>query len=90
MDNAYDALDRESFLAFVTDDVTYDSNYFGNTIGKEEMGKWFDGFTGTFNGKRHLLTNFLIAGEGNNATMLSYLIVFERIVDTEMVGNGMY
>ena len=54
------------------------------------MSDWFDTFTGTFTGKRHLLTNFVTVGQGDKATMLSYLTVFERIVNTNMVGSAIY
>lgn len=89
-DVAYDGLDRETFLATMTDDVEFRSNSFGDVDGKKAMGDWYDNFTRTFNGKRHLLTNFVIVGEGDKATMLSYLTVFERIVNTNMVGSALY
>lgn len=89
-DIAFDALDRETFLDLMTDDVVYRSNVFGDADGREQMGAWWDNFTKTFNGKRHLLTNFVIVGDGHHAMMFSYLTVFERIEHTDMVGTCVY
>jgi hypothetical protein len=89
-DNAYDGLDKETFLDLMTDEVEFISSAFGNVSGRQGMSDWFDTFTGTFTGKRHLLTNFVTVGQSDKATMLSYLTVFERIVNTNMVGSAIY
>ena len=89
-DNAYDGLDKETFLDLMTDDFEYHTSAFGEMTGKPAMSDWFDTFTRTFTGKRHLLSNFVIVGEGDHAKMLSYLTVFERILHTEMVATAIY
>ena len=89
-DNAYDGLDKETFLDLMTRDVEFMSSAFGKVFGRQGMSDWFDTFSGTFTGKRHLLTNFVTVGQGAQATMLSYLTVFERILHTDMVGSAMY
>ena len=89
-DNAFDALDKESFLKTMTADVEYQSNAFGNTAGHTGMSAWWDEFTKAFHSKRHLLTNFVLIGGGDSARAMSYLTVHERIDHTDMVGTCTY
>jgi hypothetical protein len=89
-ENAYDGLDKETFLDLMTEDVQYSSNAFGSASGHLGMSAWYDNFTRTFNGKRHLMTNFVMVGTEEKATVMSYLTVFERIVNSDMVASAMY
>ena len=90
-DNAYDALDKETLLDLMTDDVEFESVGLGVPVkGRQGMSQWWDTFTKTFTGKRHLLTNFVIVGQGDNAKALSYLTVFERILHTQMIATTIY
>ncbi|MEO8410916.1 MAG: nuclear transport factor 2 family protein [Propionivibrio sp.] len=89
-DNAFDALDKQSFLHTMTADIDYQSNAFGDTTGHAGMSAWWDEFTKTFHSKRHLLTNFVLIGGGDSARAMSYLTVHERIDHTDMVGTCTY
>jgi hypothetical protein len=54
------------------------------------MGKWWDEFTKTFHGKRHIITNYAVLGSDTEATALSYMIVVERIKHTSVIATAMY
>ena len=88
-DNAYDALDKQAFLDIMTDDVYFLGNAWGEVKGKEGMGKWWDEFTVTFQGKRHLISNYAVLGNDTEATALSYLVVLERVLNTNVVATAM-
>ena len=89
-DNAYDALDRQAFLDIMTDDVYCFGNAWGEVKGKAAMGEWFDGFTKTFSGKRHTISNFTVLGNDQQATALSYLAVVERVESTNVIATALY
>lgn len=89
-DNAYDALDKESFMDIMTDDVYFFGNAWSEVKGKASMGDWWDLFTQTFSGKRHNISNFEIHGTDAEATVLSYLTVIERVKHTSVVGTALY
>ncbi|WP_430905550.1 nuclear transport factor 2 family protein [Maribacter sp. 2-571] len=88
-DNAMDSENLEKYMTVWADDGEL-SGFWGSTKGKEDLRKQFPGLLDSFaRGRRHLLTNHEIEGDGKNATMYCYLTVFNRDENT-MAGTGTF
>ncbi len=88
-DNAMDSEDIEKYLGTFIENGEL-AGFWGSTKGKENLRAEFPQLLDTFaRGRRHLLTNHEVTGNGNSATMYSYLTVFNR--DTpNMAGSGTF
>lgn len=88
-DNALDSENIEKYLTTFAPDGEL-SGFWGSTTGLDNLRTQFpqllDGFA---RGRRHLLTNHEIEGEGENATMYCYLTVFNRDSNT-MAGSATF
>jgi SnoaL-like domain len=88
-DNALDSENIDKYLS------TFDENgelsgFWGSTQGKDNLRVQFPQLLDSFaRGRRHLLTNHEIDGDGTTATMYCYLTVFNRDTST-MAGSGTF
>ncbi len=88
-DNAMDSEDVEKYLSTFVEDGEL-AGFWGSTKGKENLRIEFPQLLDSFaRGRRHLLTNHEVKGEGDTATMYSYLTVFNRDEST-MAGSGTF
>lgn len=88
-DNAMDLEDVEKYLTTFIEDGEL-SGFWGSTAGKENLRAQFPELLDSFaRGRRHLLTNHEIEGDGDTATMFCYLTVFNRD-DNGMAGSGTF
>lgn len=88
-DNALDSENLEKYMSVWLDDGEL-SGFWGSTKGKKELKKQFPQLLDNFaRGRRHLLTNHEIEGDGETATMYCYLTVFNRDTNT-MAGTGTF
>ena len=90
-DAAYDALDRETWLACLTDDFVFASQGFGEFSGRPAMEGFFDTYSKVFHGLRHVVSNHIVVGDRPDvARGWCYLTVFERINSTDMLGTTVF
>ncbi len=88
-DNAMDSEDVEKYLSTFIEDGEL-AGFWGSTKGKDKLREEFPQLLDSFaRGRRHLLTNHEVKGSGDNATMYSYLTVFNRDTNT-MAGSGTF
>lgn len=84
---ALDKEEVENYLAtFVEDGVV--QGFWGTATGKEQLQQGFYTMLDTFaRGRRHCTTNAIIRGDGSEAVMESYLLVFNR-QDLNRIGSA--
>ncbi len=88
-DNALDSENIEKYLSTFHKDGEL-SGFWGSTQGVDNLRIQFPQLLDSFaRGRRHLLTNHEIEGDGNTATMYCYLTVFNRDSNT-MAGSGTF
>lgn len=88
-DNAMDEENVDKYLGTFTENGEL-SGFWGSTSGKVNLKEQFPQLLDSFaRGRRHILTNHEIEGDGNQAKMFCYLTVFNR--DTNgMAGSGTF
>lgn len=89
-DSAFDALDRETWLSLYAEDGVFSSSGFGEVRGYDELALYYDTYKVVFHGLRHLLTNHIIVGEGDEARVYCDLTVVERIESTQIRGTAVF
>lgn len=84
---ALDQEEVEKYLEiFVEDGIV--QGFWGTAIGKEQLRQGFYAMLDTFaRGRRHCTTNAIIRGDGSEAVMESYLLVFNR-QDLNRIGSA--
>ncbi len=88
-DNALDSENIEKYLTTFHEDGEL-SGFWGSTQGIDNLRIQFPQLLDSFaRGRRHLLTNHEIEGDGDTATMYCYLTVFNRDTST-MAGSGTF
>lgn len=78
MNHAVDSQAWDEYLTFYAEDGVLDSGFAGVSQGHEEIRAWLEASAPYISTKRHLVTNIVINGEGDRATSVSYLTIFER------------
>lgn len=78
LDHAVDASDWDTYLSFYTDDATMDPGFAPPVSGRDAIREFLEATEGNTRGKRHVATNVVVDGGGNEATARSYLTVIER------------
>jgi len=88
-DNGLDGEDEAKFVGtFVPDGVL--AGFWGEATGPEQIGGAFHFMLSTFaKNRHHVVTNHEIAVTGDNATMFSYLTVFDRATLT-IIGTASF
>ncbi|MEA5583132.1 nuclear transport factor 2 family protein [Nodularia harveyana UHCC-0300] len=88
-DNAVDSENVEKYLSTFAEDGEL-QGFWGVTKGHSQLRAEFPGLLDSFaRGRRHLLTNHEIEGEGDTARMYCYLTVFNR-ESNSMAGSGVF
>lgn len=84
---ALDKEEVEKYLAIFVDDGVV-QGFWGTATGKEQLQQGFYAMLDTFaRGRRHCTTNAIIQGDGSEAVMESYLLVFNR-ADLHRIGSA--
>lgn len=84
---ALDKEEVENYLAIFVEDGTV-QGFWGTATGKEQLRQGFFAMLDTFaRGRRHCTTNAVIRGDGSEAVMESYLLVFNRD-DLHRIGSA--
>ena len=83
-----DAADYELYLTFFTDDIVMDSGFGAPVVGKEGVLAMLEMSRPLITNKRHVAGNVVINGQGNQAQVVTYLMVFERSASISLVGTS--
>jgi SnoaL-like domain len=84
---ALDKEEVENYLAIFVKDGSVQV-FWGTAIGKEQLRQGFYAMLDTFaRSRRHCTTNAIIQGDGSEAVMESYLLVFNR-EDLHRIGSA--
>ncbi|MCF6446040.1 nuclear transport factor 2 family protein [Nereida sp. MMG025] len=87
LNHALDAADYDLYASFFAEDGVFESG-FGDAIGPAQVAAALDQVRPFIINKRHVAGNFVISGEGDDAVVTTYLIVFEREAGLEYVGSA--
>lgn len=87
LNHALDAADYELYGSFFSEDGVFESG-FGDAVGPEQVAAALEQVRPFIINKRHVAGNFVISGEGDDAVVTTYLIVFERETGLEYVGSA--
>jgi ketosteroid isomerase-like protein len=87
--NALDSGKFDEWLDTWADDGVWEGGL-GRYEGKSSLAKLPVDLGARIQGKRHVMCNFVINGEGDQATLHSYLLVFERESSPQLVASGVY
>ena len=87
LNHALDSGDYALYSEYFADDGVFVSG-FGDAIGPEQVANALQQVSPYISGKRHIAGNLVISGSGDEATVTSYLIVFERELALEYVGSA--
>ncbi|MGB3776506.1 MAG: nuclear transport factor 2 family protein [Leeuwenhoekiella sp.] len=88
-DNALDNEDIDKYMTVFAEEAEL-SGFWGSNKGKDSLRAQFPQLLDSFaRGRRHLLTNHEIEGDGKEAKMYCYLTVFNRETN-EMAGSGTF
>ena len=87
LNHALDAADYTLYASFFSDDGKFVSG-FGTANGRKEIAAALEQSRPMITGKRHIAGNLLVSGEGDKATVTSYLVVFERDKSLTFVGSA--
>jgi 3-phenylpropionate/cinnamic acid dioxygenase small subunit len=87
--NAMDNGDADGWLD-TWDDAGVWEGGLGRYEGKANLRKLLDDLGARIQGKRHVMTNFVINGFGLEARQTCYLLVFEREMEAKLLATGVY
>ena len=87
--NALDSGDLAEWLDTWINDGIWEGGL-GRYEGKTALAKLIADLGARIQDKRHVMCNFVISGDGNDAKQLSYLLVFERTASARLVATGVY
>lgn len=77
LNHAIDADDYRTYASHYAEDGVFSSG-FGDATGPKEVEESLKTVSAFITGKRHVAAELLISGQGDQAVVTSYLIVFER------------
>lgn len=78
MNLAIDTQSWDAYVTFYAEDGVLDSGIAGVSQGHDEIRAWLEAMAPYISTKRHVVSNIIINGAGNQATSVAYLTVFER------------
>ncbi len=87
--NAMDDTDLDAWLA------TWDGNGLwkgglGEFQGTQKLKELFAALGDRIKNRRHVMTNFVIDGEGDRADQRCYMLVFDRVNEARLIASGVY
>lgn len=87
--NAMDDTDLESWMA------TWDANGLwkgglGEFQGADKLRELFAALGERIKNRRHVMTNFVIEGDGVRAEQRCYMLVFDRVSEARLIASGVY
>jgi uncharacterized protein (TIGR02246 family) len=88
LNHALDAADYALYASFFAKEGVFASG-FGDAVGPKQVEEALAKVADFITNKRHVAANLVISGEGNEAIVTSYLIVFERQSSLAYVGSAM-
>jgi hypothetical protein len=87
---AVDTNNLQAYLSTWTENGVMEASY-GAAKGHAELKEKFVSMNeGMAKGKRHILTNIIIEGEGSKVNVTSYLLIVERESIAKIVATGIY
>lgn len=90
LDWAVDAGDVDGWVALFTLDGALEASY-GSARGSDELKAMLQKLEGGFSkGKRHTTSNHRVEGDGDEARLSGYLVVFEREETPKVVATATY
>jgi uncharacterized protein (TIGR02246 family) len=87
LNHAIDAADYALYASFFAEECVFASG-FGDAIGPKQVEQALTNAAAFITDKRHVAANLLISGEGDEAVVTSYLIVFERRSSLAYAGSA--
>ncbi|MEM9493925.1 MAG: nuclear transport factor 2 family protein, partial [Myxococcota bacterium] len=78
MNHSVDAQTWDQYVSFYTEDGVLDSGIGGVAEGRQGIRELLEMMAPYISTKRHVASNIVINGEGDSATAVSYLTIFER------------
>lgn len=87
--NAMDAGDDQAWLATWEDDGVWEGGL-GRYEGKAGLTKLLADLGARVQGKRHLMTNFVIEGDTTTASQTCYMVVADRVNEARIIATGVY
>ncbi len=87
--NAMDDTDIEAWMQ------TWDANGLwkgglGEFQGTAKLQELFAALGERIKNRRHVMTNFVISGEGEQAEQRCYMLVFDRVNEAKLIATGVY
>lgn len=87
LNHALDEADYALYGSFFAEDGVFESD-FGDAVGPEAVAAALEQVSPYITGKRHIASNFVVSGAGDEAVVTTYLVVFERVTGLEFVGSA--
>jgi ketosteroid isomerase-like protein len=87
LNHALDAADYALYGSFFAEEGVFVSG-FGDAVGPKQVEQALGNVAAFITNKRHVAANLVMSGEGNDAVVTSYLIVFERQSSMTYVGSA--
>lgn len=88
-ENHFDARELDANAETMHEDVVFEST-FGNFAGRAAYRAWLEAFYDTMGaGKRHLVTNPVVTGDGDAAQLTSYLTIIERMGPPRIIATAL-
>jgi ketosteroid isomerase-like protein len=87
LNHALDEADYAAYGQFFASDGVFVSD-FGNAVGPTEVAAALEQVAPFITNKRHVASNLVVNGSGDEAIVTSYLIVFERLSELKYVGSA--
>ncbi len=87
--NAMDDTDLDAWME------TWDGNGswkggLGEFQGTDKLKELFAALGERIKNRRHVMTNFVISGEGDQAEQRCYMLVFDRVNEAKLIASGVY
>jgi ketosteroid isomerase-like protein len=85
-----DTGDIDGWVDHFTEDGVFEASY-GTAHGRDELHRFMEKLESGFSkGKRHVSANHVVEGDGQEARVSGYLVVFEREQAPHVVATGTY
>ncbi|MCC6979433.1 MAG: nuclear transport factor 2 family protein [Candidatus Melainabacteria bacterium] len=87
--NAMDDTDLDAWMATWDAGGTWKGGL-GEFQGTEKLKELFAALGDRIKNRRHVMTNFVIDGSGDEAQQRCYMLVFDRVNDAKLIASGVY